>query len=265
MGWFARHSEFYDFARGAEHWRYTTDAAAVVYASQTYAPQPGMKRSAIVLTQELEKAALQITVPWDFPLLEIYRPTPPSQRVSVTVYRLAKGATTATIAWQGVVTDIDDPDEHSSTLNCAGGMAMLTAQGLIRNWQKACPLALYGVGRGQCNKDPESVRTNATVTGGSGTTLQAAEFASQSDGWFTGGFIRWQVGLATELRFIVSHVGDTLGLLTPATIPVGTAVATYPGCDHTVLGGCTKLANTDNYGGQLYIPDKNPMGGDPIF
>lgn len=265
MGWFARHSEFYDFARGAQHWRYTTDAAAVVYAGQTYAPQAGMKRSAIVLTQELEKAALQITVPWDFPLLDIYRPTPPSQRVTVTVYRLAKGATTATIAWTGVVTDIDDPDENTSIVNCAGGLSELTTQGLQRKAQKTCPLTVFSSGRGQCNKDQASVRVDGIVTGGSGTAVQASEWAAKPDGWFNGGFIRWSIGLATEMRFVVSHVGDTLNLLTPAVIPVGQSVAALPGCDHTILGGCTKLANVPNFGGQPYLPLKNPMGGDPIF
>lgn len=266
MGLFTRHSEFYDFARGAQHWRYTTDDRVLVYQAQTYAPQPGMKRDSIVLSQEIEKAALKITVPWDFPLLAIYRPTPPSQRVTATVYSLRKGTATADIVWTGVVTDIEDPDEHTSALHCAGGIAALATNGLNRKNQKACDRVLYGAGRGQCNKDPESVRSNATITGGSGVVLQAAAFAAQPAGWFNGGFIRWTTADgATEVRSVVSHVGDTCNLMTPHTLAVGALVAAYPGCDHTVLGGCTKLNNVINYGGQLYIPLKNPMGGDPIF
>lgn len=265
MGLFSRHSELYDFARGPQHWYYTSDGGDVVYAGVTYAAQPGLKRNAIVLTQELEKAALQITVPWDFPLLAIYRPTPPSQRVTVTVRRLAKGATTAAIAWTGVVTDVSDPDEHSSILDCAGGLSQLTANGLRRKWQGGCPLTVYGSGLGQCNKPMADVRTDGTVTGGTGTTVQAAAFATHPDGWFNGGFISWQVGVATEMRFVVTHVGNTLNLLTPAVLAVGQSVAAYPGCDHTVLGGCTKLNNVPNYGGQLYLPVKNPMGNNPIF
>ena len=265
MSLFNRYSEFYDFTRGTQHWRHTTDARDVDYVGQTYVATPGMKRSAIVLTQELEKAALQITVPWDFPLLSIYRPTPPLQKVTVGVYRLAKGAPTAEALWTGIVMTLDDVGDSSATIQCAGGLAMLTNNGLHRKWQKGCPLVLYGGGLGQCNKSPVDVRVDGTVTLSTGTTLKAAAWAGQVDTWFSGGFIEWSTGVVTDRRFVVNHIGDTLSLLTPASIPVGTPVAAYPGCDHTDAGGCTKLANNINYGGQKYIPLKNPMGGDPIF
>lgn len=265
MGIFNHFTEFYDFTRGTQHWRHTTDARDLDYLSQTYTATAGMKRSNIVLTQELEKAALQITVPWNFPLLSIYRPTPPLQKVTVGVYRLAKGATTAEAIWTGIVTDINDADESSAVIQCAGGLAMLTNNGLHRKWQKNCPLVLYGTGLGQCNKAKADVRLDGTVTANTGTTLVAAEWAAQPDGWFNGGFIEWSTGVATDRRFVMNHVGNTLSLLTPCSIPVGTSVAAYPGCDHTDAGGCTKLNNNVNYGGQKYIPLKNPMGGDPIY
>jgi uncharacterized phage protein (TIGR02218 family) len=265
MGLFTRHSEFYDFARGSQHWLYTTDDRPVIYQGQTYLVAPGMKRNSIVLTQELEKAALQITVPYSLPLLDMYRPMAPMQKVTVRVFRLQSGAVNANIIWNGVLTDIQDQDEHTVVLNCAGGLSTLTTNGLRRKWQKSCPLALYGSGPGQCNLDMESKRTDGVITTASGTSIKASAFAGQPDGWFTGGFVRWQMGGATEFRFVVNHIGDTLELLTPCAITTGQAIAAYPGCDHTIAGGCTKLNNIANYGGQPYIPLKNPMGGDPIF
>jgi uncharacterized phage protein (TIGR02218 family) len=265
MGLFTRYSEFYDFTRGAQHWRHTSDVRDVVYQTQSYIATAGLKRSEIVLTQELEKAALQITVPWDFPLLDIYRPAPPLQKVTVGVYRLAKGATTAEAIWTGIVTDINDADESSATIQCAGGLAMLTNNGLHRKWQKGCPLVLYGTGLGQCNKPKSDVRLDGVITGSTGTTLQAAEWAGKPTGWFDGGFIEWSIGEVTDRRFIVSHVGNTLHLLTPVSLPVGAVIPAYPGCDHTDAGGCTKLNNNVNFGGQKYIPLKNPMTGDLIY
>ena len=44
------------------------------------------------------------------------------------------------------------------------------------------------------------------------------------------------------------------------------AAIAYPGCDHTRLGelGCAGFGNIPNYGGQDWIPLKNPMGGSAI-
>lgn len=265
MGFFSRHSEFYDFVRGTQHFRVTTDTAPLVYAGQTYAPLAGMKRSAIVLTQELEKAALQITVPYTFELLAIFRPTPPMQVVSVAVYRLPKGDTTAACIWSGVIIEVEDADESSASIHCAGGLATMTNNGLRRKCQRACPLRLYGSGLGQCNKDRSTVRTDGVLSLATATTIKAAGFATKPDGWFDGGLVEWSIGVATERRFVVSHIGDTLQLLTPCALAAGQVVAAYPGCDHTAAGGCTKLDNLVNYGGQLYIPLKNPMGNDPIY
>jgi hypothetical protein len=65
---------------------------------------------------------------------------------------------------------------------------------------------------------------------------------------------------------VIDHVGDTLTLLTPASIPPGTPVAAYSGCDHTDgPGGCAKYENNLNYGGQKWIPLKNPQGNNRIF
>jgi hypothetical protein len=43
-------------------------------------------------------------------------------------------------------------------------------------------------------------------------------------------------------------------------------VTLYPGCDHTLgAAGCAKFANTDNFGGTPFIPNKNPFGGTAIY
>ncbi len=88
----------------------------------------------------------------------------------------------------------------------------------------------------------------------------------RADGDFNGGYIQYQIGAAVERRYVTAHAGDTLTLLTPADIPVGTIVSAYSGCDHTTgAGGCAKFDNITNFGGQENIPLKNPMGSNPIF
>lgn len=60
-------------------------------------------------------------------------------------------------------------------------------------------------------------------------------------------------------------MGTVLTLLRPAQLPAGTVVATYPGDDHTLTTCDQKFNNAVNYGGDPFIPQKNPMGSDPIY
>lgn len=263
MSLLTRTIEFYDFARGAQHWRYTTENQPLIYQQQTYTYQ-SIKRSAISESGDLARNVLDITVPQSLPLLDLYRGTAPMEQISITLRKLRKGAETVHTIWVGEIGSVEW-QHNTAVIHGLPPMAGLRGLGLKRNWQKQCPLVIYSAGLGQCNADRTSKRVDATLTTVSGATVKAAAFATKQDRWFDGGWIEWTVGTATERRFIETHVGDTITLLTPALVGVGTIVAAYPGCDQTLKTCDEKFDNAVNYGGQPWIPTKNPFGGDPIF
>lgn len=265
MGFFNRTSEFYAFARGVQTWLYTSDDRAVTYNTHIYQPI-AMKRGTISESADLTRNTLDITVPQGIALLDLFRGTAPLDVIGITLYQLPKGATQATTRWIGEIGSVTFATGGTATIHGLPPMATLQGNGLKRCWQKACPLNLYGAEQpGGCNASAAAMRVNATLTSVTGSVVQGATFAGQPNAWFAGGWIEWSSGTATERRFIISHTGDTLTLLTPALVPVGTVVAAYPGCDHTLATCNSKFNNAVNYGGQPWIPGINPFGSNSVF
>lgn len=263
MGWFGRKSELYDWQRGPQHWRYTTDDRPQVYLQQTYAPVAGMKRGSISESNEPNKNTLDVTVPVDLAFLDLFRGRTPTERLLLTVYE-RKRDNSVVRRWIGEIGNVTWSDTKV-VLRHFPPSASQTTNGLKECWQKNCPHMVYSAGLGLCNAAQETMRVNATVSSVSGSVVQSSAWATKPDGWFDGGWVQWGEGTAIERRFVIQHTGDTLTLMTPALLPVGTVVATYPGCDGTIDTCINKFGNWLNYGGFPWWPTKNPMGNEAIY
>ncbi len=263
MSLFSREIELYDFSRGVTHWRYVDVDRPAVVEGLTYLAARGIKRTAIVQSAEESRNNIEITAPFTLSVLNVFRPFPPMQRIHLKIRRVRVSDGLVIEAWNGIASDVDDVNESVSVIRCQTLMAAVSANGLRRNWQVPCPHTLYGPG---CGVPQEDFRTDAVLSDSLGTVVKAPQFASRPDGWFDGGFIRFPDGADVDYRFVMSHVGDTLTLLTPLQLPVGASVAGFPGCDHVLTGDCVdKFDNELNYGGQHTIPPVNPFGSDPVF
>jgi uncharacterized phage protein (TIGR02218 family) len=260
---FSREIELYDFFRGVTHWRYTDIDRPAVVEGLTYLGARGLKRSAIVQSAEESKNNIEVTAPFNLSVLDVFKPFPPMQRIHLKIRRVRVSDGLITEAWNGIASDVEDSNESVSIIRCQTLMAAVNANGLRRNWQVSCPHTLYGRG---CGVPQDDFRTDAVLSDVLGTVIKAPQFAAHPDGWFNGGFIRFPDGADVDYRFVLSHVGDTLTLLTPVQLPVGTPVAGFPGCNHLLTGDCsTKFNNELNNGGQHTIPTVNPFGSDPVF
>lgn len=272
MGFLNRRAEFYDFAREAQHYRYANGVRELTYQTQVYAPYV-IKRTDLGETQDLSRNMLDLTVPLTLPILDLFRAPSPLEVIELTLFSLRDGDATADSLWIGEIGSVEF-QARKAIIHCLPPMATLKGLGLRRNWQKQCPLVVYGAGLGQCNASKAAMRVDATITGVTGAQIQAAEFASKPDGWFAGGWMEWSTGEITGRAFIVQHVGQTCTVLVAPPLPVGTVVATYPGCDHTLNTCASKFissnpadinGNSANYGGQPWIPEKNPLAGDSVY
>lgn len=262
MSLFARKVELYEFTFGVAHFLYTAGGRDITVASQTYT-HAAIGRGSINESIDVSRNSLDITAPLELPLLDLFRPIAPVAPVGVVV-RKYQGTTLSTI-WNG---EIGSAEFNGSgcTLHCVSPMSSARATGLKRNWQKQCPLVLYSTGLGQCNANKEAVKALATLTGVAGNVIHAAAFAAQADGWWSGGYIEWNDGHILQRRWISSHTGDALTLMTPAAPLIETSiVSVFPGCDHTLATCDSKFNNADNYGGQPWIPEKNPMGSQEVY
>jgi uncharacterized phage protein (TIGR02218 family) len=253
--------ELYTFAMSTTAWRYTNALTSVTFNQQAYAAVP-ITRSAIVATTDIEKAQITVTVPLTLPLLDVFRPFAPLQRVWLTLVRTQRNAASGATIWSGALANVES-GQHTATLTIQSRFAAQANNGLRQKWQKPCPRVLYSTG---CGVSRVAYRVNGTLTVATARTIRAVAFATEPDGYFVGGYVEWVSGGITLVAFVTGHTGDTLSLLTAPSIPVGTVVAAYPGCDHsTGANGCGRFNNLANFGGQPYIPLKNPFGNNKIY
>lgn len=266
MSLFSRNVELYDFQRGATHWTYCDRGGAVTVAGLNYQYAP-IKRGSIAEGSDASHNTLELTVPQDLTLLDLFRGQAPAEPVQVALRRQRISDGGLATLWTGEVGGVTF-SSSTATIQCLPPLASLRALGLRRNWQKQCPHVLYGAEPGGCNASRSAVQVSATITQVTGNVVRAAAFAAQPNGWWTGGYIEWPVsnGAGVARRFIADHSGDAVTLLTQAApLGVGAVVTALPGCDHTLATCSSKFANAVNYGGQPWIPLKNPFGSSPIY
>lgn len=259
----ARPVELYTFARGAQLFRYTSANADRIIAFQTYTRAP-IERSEIEQGAELNRSALTLTVPRDFAIARLWMIAPPSEVVALTLQQYHEGDGQLASVWSGRVLSVSFQGSRA-VISMEPIGTSIRRNGLRRPWQKSCPRVL---GEPGCNVNLEAYKLTAPVDTVSGLTITANELATKPDGWFAGGFMRWSIaGGAIESRDIISHTGMTVEIdMTPTALPPGVIADFFPGCDRTLgANGCAKFGNELNFGGQPYIPSKNPFGNDPIY
>lgn len=261
MSLLQRHVELFEFARGPKVLRVTSGDRAVIWSGQTYVPIPGLKRGRLGQSESSSRNDLDITAPASFSLSQWFASGVPTEPIYVTLRRVRVSDGAAVTLWAGVLGGLR---ETISSMQLRGQSlsAALGALGPRRAWQVACPYALYSV---ECGVNREDFRVAATLTAGNGYVVSAAAFAGFADGYFDGGYVRWNVGANIEHRWIVKHIGTDLMLLTPASAGVGASVDALPGCDHSIATCDAKFSNAANYGGQHSLPKQDPFDGRATF
>lgn len=269
---FGQPVHLFRFTLGPLVWRFTTASMPVVLGDETFIPA-GISRSAVRETAERAKNQITITMPYaldpaalDPPPTQVFgaiwRPYPPSGRVFVTCMAMHRGDEEAVVEWMGHVLQPEFTDTQLK-LTCDPTIARRRAKGGGRRVQRACEVAVYGQGLGQCNLLKEAFAIPAIAASVSGLSVTAPELAAAPLA-LDGGFVEWTLpnGLV-ERRTIMSQAGSTIELDYGAfALEPMLAFIAYPGCPHT-WAACEERENTDNYGGCPNLPSKNPWSGNP--
>lgn len=255
--------ELYLFARGPRAWRFTSAEVSVLFASEVWTSTP-ISRTDIESTQERVRNDLRVTVPRNNPVAALYVSNPPTDKVTLTVYRYHRGDVDAeaVVSWMGVVSSCGFAGARA-TIN-AEAISSAQGNGLRRLYQKPCPHPLYSPAP-QCGLNKDDFAENVEVGAISGLVLTVDGLGS---GTYAGGFVeRIDDDGNTDRRFIRSAAGNALTLVTPFDdLAVNDYVIVYPGCDHTMLTCQDEFNNLPNHGGlSPYSPTKNPFGGAPLY
>ena len=247
--------ELYDFSFGVDHWRYTSSPEAVTYLTNEYQPEM-IERSDLEITDNAFKNELEIKINRNNLLFYTFIHAPVEGILSLTIYR-GHDPDYVTF-WAGVVSQVNfNTDEI--TITATPRTSSLLRTGLRRKYQKLCNHPLYKAG---CSVNRESYKITGTIATISGFTIVSAVFATKADGWFNAG----EIIVGDAERLITTHVGSTITISRGIYGAVaGNSFTAYAGCDHSMDICRTKFDNLINYGGQPWIPTKNPFSGDAII
>jgi hypothetical protein len=262
--WFGQPIAFLRLSRGALTELYTSADREITIGDDTYLPL-AITRSEIQDSAERAKGVLTITMPIDAPCVSWWRPYAPSSTIGVTWLAMHRGSSDIVVEWVGRVIGPKYSDS-TLTLSCEPTKTNARSRGLELRWQRGCPLAVYSQGLGMCNLNPDDFAVPGTVEDFSGLSLQASAFSSATFA-LAGGYITWvREDGETETRSIMAHtLGSDVIVLNYGTdtLTDGMDVIAYPGCPHN-WQACVDRGNSDNYGGSLYLPNKDPFNGNPV-
>lgn len=253
----------YEFGRGAMRWLYCSADRDIVHGGRIYAAR-AVSDDGIRQAGELSADALVVTAPWDIDVVRQFRGMPPSVEISLTVRDMHYGETDAAVVWVGSIAGVKWPAPNKCEISCQPLAASFERSGLTRTWERNCPYTLFDT---DCTVDRNQYKTAITVQSLTGAAIQAGALAAQPDGYFSGGFVEWDIGDGeVERRGIESHAGSTAALLGGTDgLVIGQALTAYPGCGRTIAICQDKFGNAVNYGGIPHLPGKSPFDGTPIF
>lgn len=225
-----------------------------------------IKHGEIHASGTLDKTTLDVTTRFDSPLSELFRHYPPSQVVTLTIYRgeLDDPNGEFYVIWSGRILSCN-LEAYEAKLTCEPTGTGVRRPALRRNFQVGCPHVLYGP---QCRASKAEFTSVAQVLSPAGSTVRVA------GGWngrwgpsqFINGLAEWEDRAGNVISRTILQISPegSEGLLLLAGVApglrAGSEIRLSPGCNHQ-LGNCTDVFNNaPNYGGCPWIPTKNPVG-----
>ncbi len=260
--------ELYEFVSIDKTYTYCTGEDEVVWNGRTYVPTY-LDRGDIphIGGSDPDSSSLNLTLPDNLEVVELWRTASLSQVVDLTIYRWHRTELQAEFSavWTGRVSNISWQSGRSVNINSQSPFTSVLRIGLKRKIQINCPHSLYG---SLCTVVKETFAENYTVDSVSGATVTISAIAGGGFDatYFSGGYMVWLnpslIAPSTERGFIFTQTGNDLELTTvPFALAAGTLVTVYPGCPRTMDACDTRFSNLDNYGGFPWRPGNNIFSG----
>jgi hypothetical protein len=267
-------AELYLFRTGDDadaYLAYTNADREIEFAGKTFVPIT-ITRGDVTSASNLDKARLSVDVPMSSEIAEVFRTTPPVFEISLVIYggnRLtATESDGFSLVWTGrVLNCAREPQQKTgkAVLTCEPASTSIRRVGLRRHWQTGCPHVLYGT---KCQANEAAATTTISV---GDFFSPASDRITLTTGWngatdpekYLGGKVSWVGARGNEVRMILSLAdGDTDTLILAGGAGDAEDAASLDvslGCNHWVDDCETLHDNIVNYGGQPWIPTKNPV------
>lgn len=260
----------YEFTYGQlanAYYGYTDAEQQIVHLGKTYIPIP-IDRDKLASSGTLDKTAFRVRLPRGLPIADLFRVYPPNQVVTLIVRQghYNDAIPEYLVCWSGRVMSCDiKGDEFEFT--CEPVATSMRRSGLRRNYQYSCPHALYG---NMCNANKAAAKVTAIITSATAyaVVLPNNWFVPFAESNFLGGLAEWvnTDNGEREIRTILAITAGTTLQLSGIVRGIGSggSIDLFKGCART-MAGCNTHNNIHNFGGQPWIPTKNPIVGPSPF
>ena len=249
--------ELYCFKRGATYWTYNSSDRNITYAGKIYQPVL-IQRGEIELTANSLKNLVKIKVDRTNVFAVAFISTPVENITELTIYR-GHGSEAANFVeyWKGYVYGVKFLPQIVEII-VSPKTNSLKRSGLMRKFQRSCGYQVYSM---RCSLLRTDYIFYGTIISIVGTKIEAAVFGTKANGWFASGIFEAN----NRSQMVVWHEGNFIRLAHRIfSLEVGMSLSVYAGCDHSAVICKDKFSNKINYGGQEFIPDKNPFVGDSV-
>lgn len=263
---------FFRYGAGVDNfYAYTNAEYAKTFNLVEYQPVP-IQYGSVEASGTLDKKTLEVRTSIDNEVAELFRVSPPTYPVVLFIRRghLNDPDNEFLVEWSGRVLSCSR-EGSEAIFSCEPISTAMRRTGLRRHWQYSCPHVLYGP---QCNANKAAATTTNVLV------AVAAASITLNDGWETperatkahGGLVQWEGPNGTIVRTIIAVNDDltTLRLNGPTTgLQSGMSVDVSLGCNHRFELDGDEFIDTDcitihdnlqNFGGQPWIPEDNPIG-----
>lgn len=259
--------ETFAISRNESRWFYTSHREDIFINPSTY-------KSAIIeaggFSQSTEMSNRGITIEADrnIDFIAPYSAETVNGVVDVIIGEYNLTTKEHRIKWTGRILNFSF-SKQLCTMKCEPLYTALKRSLNQAKYQKNCPHQLYGNPPSDvmgCRANRLEFTTRHPVQNVSGYNVTLGGSLNSTANYYAGGILKANVNDETHEYFVVSSNGQVLELDTrmPANT-VGKIIDLCPGCDHTMSTCQNKFRQLLNYGGVPYVPEKNPMGGSPIF
>lgn len=252
--------EAYKFTGTFKNYYYTSAELGVTISGQVYTSALISRKAIQTGTQEDSNLALELTLPFDLPLVIDYAFSTSPPDLTLEVLRYHEGSDPASdwiVAWKGRVTSFSTSGHIVKAQ--VPSIFSITLQGSIPSvyYHNPCNHVLFD---DRCKVTKASYQQDTTVTVVDDTTITVA-----ADGFADGVLAAGEIHNTTkgERRMIVSNVADVLVVNFPFfEIEVGDSVSLFVGCNHSLTTCKAVFNNSVNFGGFPYVPTDNPFEGE---
>ena len=234
---------------GGATYTYTSNLFPVNFNLETYTPIV-IESKELTKTDNLQKSAMQIILEDTNELGKSLLGVLTEKVLKVEIYR------DYLIFYRGKITEIRQ-SKRTIYFKCESNFINFGRIGQPETYSIHCRHRLYSIG---CTVSRTDFETTYPVYNLNSQTPLIPSI-TQSTGYFTNGIAR----LNSMERTIIHQDAQTLFLDMPFIGNTSGTLYLYPGCDLSMDTCGNKFNNYPNYGGDRWLPGRNPFGGRGIF